>query len=127
MEEEQSAGGDDLANVLVTRVRNLIVDEVYPLVLESEKEGFRFVRRLYDEHVSGTNRFDGDREVLFIARHSNQIVGICGLNQDPYSQFNNVGRVRRLYVHPDFRKHGVGRRLVSNVILEAKGSVNSFV
>lgn len=109
-----------LANVFVTRVRVFNVNEVYPLVLESEKEGFRFVRRLYDDYVSGTNRFDGDREALFVARQLNQIVGICGLNQDPYSQFDNVGRVRRLYVHPDFRKHGVGRRLVSNVILEAR-------
>ncbi|WP_206922936.1 GNAT family N-acetyltransferase [Alicyclobacillus suci] len=92
---------------------------MYPLVLESEKEGFRFVRRLYDEYVNGANRFDRDGEALFVA-HTGQIAGICGLNQDPYSLLASVGRVRRLYVHPDLRKFGVGRRLVSGVILEAK-------
>lgn len=105
---------------VVTQIRGLNVDDIYPLVLESEMEGFRFVRRFYDEYVSGTNRFDRDGEALFVAYQLNQIVGICGLNQDPYSQSGAVGRVRRLYVHPDFRKHGVGRRLVSNVILEAR-------
>jgi len=116
----QSLGGADLVNVLVTQIRNLNVDEVYPLVLESEQEGFRFVRRFYDEYVSGKNRFDRDGETVFVARQSSQIVGICGLNQDPYSQFGTIGRVRRLYVHPDFRRYGVGRRLVSIVILEAR-------
>lgn len=108
-----------MADVFVTRVEDFNVDDVYPLVLESEKEGFRFVRRLYDEYVSGANRFDRDGEALFVARMG-QIVGICGLNQDPYSQYNNVGRVRRLYVHPDIRKYGLGRRLVLDVIWEAK-------
>ncbi|WP_274436528.1 GNAT family N-acetyltransferase [Alicyclobacillus sp. ALC3] len=106
--------------MLVTQVWDLNVDDVYPLVLESKKEGFRFVGRFYDEYVSGANRFDRDGEALFVARKLNQIVGICGLNRDPYSQFANVGRVRRLYVHTDSRKYGVGRRLVSNAILEAR-------
>ncbi|WP_169787951.1 GNAT family N-acetyltransferase [Alicyclobacillus ferrooxydans] len=70
--------------------------------------------------MSGANRFDRDGEALFVARQLTQIVGICGLNRDPYSQFGNVGRVRRLYVQTDFRKYGVGRRLVSNVIMEAR-------
>ena len=88
------------AEVFVTELRNLNVDYLYPLVLESENEKFRFVRRLYDEYAGGANRFDRDGEALFVAHHLDQIVGICGLNQDPYSQFGNVGRVRRLYVHP---------------------------
>lgn len=113
-------GGADLTDVLVTEVKNLNVDDVNSLALESEKEGFRFCRRLYDEYESGANRFDRDGEALFVAHQSDRIVGICGLNQDPYSQFGNVGRVRRLYVHPDFRQSGVGRWLVSTVILEAK-------
>ncbi|WP_245631804.1 GNAT family N-acetyltransferase [Alicyclobacillus ferrooxydans] len=106
--------------MFVTRVKDLNVDDVYPLVLESEKEGFRFVRRLYDEYMSGANRFGCDGEALFVARQLNQMVGICGLNRDPYRPFGNVGRVRRLYVHTDFRKYGVGRQLVSNVIMEAR-------
>lgn len=112
--------GVNLADFLVTEVKDINVDDIHDLVLESEKEGFRFVRRLYDDYVSGENRFDRDGEALFVAHLMDQIVEICGLNQDPYSQISYMGRVRRLYVHPEFRKYGVGSQLVSNVILEAK-------
>lgn len=108
-------------NVVVTRVVNhLDVNDIFHLVLESEREGFRFVRRFYEAYTSETNRFDSDGEVLFAARLSNQVVGICGLTPDPYLTRKTVGRVRRLYVHPNFRNHGIGKLLVSNVIEEAK-------
>ena len=110
----------NVTNVLITQVRDLNVDEVHPLVLESEMEGFRFLRRFYDEYACGTNRFDRDGETVFVAHQSSRIVGISGLNRDPYSRSGSVGRIRRVYVHPDFRRCGVGRCLVSNVILEAR-------
>ena len=62
-EEKVCAEVPDLVNVLVTQVRDLNVDEVYPIVLESEMEGFRFLRRFYDEYACGTNRFDRDGEI----------------------------------------------------------------
>jgi ribosomal protein S18 acetylase RimI-like enzyme len=105
--------------MVVTKVQSLNVNDVYPLVLESEQEGFRFVRRFYDEYSNGENRFDRAGEALFVAYESNQVVGICGLNRDPYITFGKVGRVRRLYVHPNHRTYGVGRQLVSHVVAEA--------
>jgi ribosomal protein S18 acetylase RimI-like enzyme len=109
-----------LENVVVKRVNDLNLNDIYPLVLESEREGFRFLRRFYDDYTSGTNRFDREGEALFVAQVSSQLVGICGLNQDPYLRDSKVGRIRRLYVHPNFRKQGVGKLLVANVIEEAK-------
>lgn len=44
--------GVNLADFLVTEVKDINVDDIHDLVLESEKEGFRFVRRLYDDYVS---------------------------------------------------------------------------
>jgi GNAT superfamily N-acetyltransferase len=91
------------------------------LVAESEREGWRFVRRLADEWAAGTNRFDKPGEALFIARLGGLIIGVCGLNADPYTADVATGRVRRLYVLPAFRGRGVGGQLVRAVLAAAAG------
>ena len=90
------------------------------LLADSEREGSRFVRRLVDEWATGANRFDRPGEALFTARIADRVVGICGLNVDPYAAAN-VGRVRRLYVLSAYRGLGVGRRLVMAVLQAARG------
>ncbi|MEA5451340.1 GNAT family N-acetyltransferase [Leptolyngbya sp. CCNP1308] len=90
------------------------------LVEESQSEGFRFVRRLMDEYRSGLNRFDQPKEVLLIASVEGAIVGIGGLNRDPYFDNPNVGRLRHVYVEAAWRRHGVGRVLVTALIDAAK-------
>lgn len=93
---------------------------VLKLVEESNSEGFRHLKRLVDDYNTGTNRFDKQGEALFIACVEDQIVGVCGLNQDPYLHNEAAGRVRRLYISKDFRRFGVGRLLMVEVIEEAK-------
>lgn len=92
------------------------------LVEESEREGFRFLRRLHDDYRDGSNRFDQPGEGLFAAWLSDRPVGVCGLNRDPYVPDGRAGRVRRLYVHPSVRQLGVGRSLVTAVIAKARES-----
>ncbi len=91
------------------------------LVTESEAAGFRFLRRLGEEWESGANRFDRPGEALFAALDGDRIIGIAGLNVDPYSTAAGVGRVRRLYVATAWRRQGVGRALVGAVIEAARG------
>ncbi|WP_307205381.1 GNAT family N-acetyltransferase [Paenibacillus harenae] len=45
---------------------------------------------------------------------------MCGLNQDPYANSNEVGRVRRLYVSSRVRRFGIGKMLMDSVIAEAR-------
>jgi len=87
-------------------------DEIGGLLSESERSGFRFLRRLVTEWESGRNRFDGKGESLFGARVSGRLVGICGLNIDPYENDMGVGRIRHLYVREACRRVGVGRGLI---------------
>jgi GNAT superfamily N-acetyltransferase len=96
-------------------------DRVAELVAESERHGLRFIRRLTEEWASGVNRFDRPGEALFVARVGERVVGVCGLNVDPYAAAPRVGRVRHLYVLSGQRRLGVGRRLVSEVIEAARG------
>jgi GNAT superfamily N-acetyltransferase len=106
----------------IERVRELSVTSFTTLVAESERSGLRLVRRLIAEWVSGANRFDQPGEALYAARVNGEIVGACGLNVDPYTVEGRVGRVRHLYVREAYRRHGIGRRLVEEVIAAARGS-----
>lgn len=74
------------------------------------------------EWESGTTRFDGKGEVLLGAYLGDALVGICGLNKDPYQKQGNVGRLRHLFVSEAGRGHGVGSALVRAILERAKGS-----
>lgn len=107
--------------VVVSAVCELSPDALAPLVAEGERAGWRFVRRLADDLRSGANRFDQPGELLFVAEAGGAVVGVCGLNADPYSSAPAVGRVRRLYVLASHRGGGVGQRLVQAVVSAAAG------
>jgi GNAT superfamily N-acetyltransferase len=86
------------------------------LVRAASGEGFGALQRLRDEWDSGANRFDRPGEVLLEARVGALLAGVCGLNRDPHAGSPDIGRVRRLYVEPAFRRRGVGRLLVAEII-----------
>jgi GNAT superfamily N-acetyltransferase len=113
-------------DVTVERLTDLPPDALAALVAESERDGWRFVRRLSDEWAAGTNRFDHPGEALFGAWAAGRLVGVCGLNVDPYTADGTDGRVRRLYVLAAFRRLGVGRRLVRAVVAAARGRFGSL-
>jgi GNAT superfamily N-acetyltransferase len=111
---------------VVTRLCEMPTNAFAPLVAESEREGWRFVRRLADEWSDGTNRFDQAGEALFAAWVDGTLVGVCGLNADPYAVDPAVGRVRRLYVLREFRNRGIGRHLVQIVLQYARARFRSL-
>jgi GNAT superfamily N-acetyltransferase len=105
----------------VERLHELPADRLAPLITESEQAGLRFVVRLAEEWASGRNRFDRPGEALFGASLDRLLVGVCGLNIDPYANDPRVGRVRHLYVLTAHRRLGVGRQLVDAVVAAARG------
>ena len=110
----------------IGRTTTLTRQELDTLISESEAEGFGFVRRLGNEWDSGTNRFDRPGEALFVAREGDRVVGIGGLNVDPYADDLSVGRVRHLYVLSAYRRAGVGQRLVAAVVTAASGCFDTL-
>jgi GNAT superfamily N-acetyltransferase len=109
------------AGPVVLRLTELPDDRLAELVADSERQGYRFVRRLVDEWASGANRFDRPGEALFGALCGGRVVGVCGLNVDPYAGSSEFGRVRHLYVLAAHRRIGVGRCLVQEVLRAARG------
>ena len=91
-------------------------DQVGPLLVSSEAEGFGFVRRVVGEWEAGTNRFTGRGEVLLGYFVDDRLVAICGLMRDPYQAEATVGRLRNLYVLPEHRGRAIGAELVRRVI-----------
>lgn len=110
------------ASVTVTRLHDLPADHLADLVAESEEAGLMLLRRLVDEWQSGTNRFAAPGEALFGAFLDGRVVGVCGLNVDPYQTSARVGRVRHLYVAAALRRRGIGSRLVAAVVATAQGA-----
>ncbi len=105
----------------IERVTELAPGGLDALLAESEQAGSLIVRRLVHEWASGANRFDRPGESLFAARIEGRLVGVCGLNIDPYSPELRLGRVRHLYVLSAYRRRGIGRQLVAEVIAAARG------
>jgi GNAT superfamily N-acetyltransferase len=109
-----------MTDISIVRLDRLPADRLEELVTESQAAGFRHVLRLVEDWDSGQNRFAGPGEVLFAALSGSRVVGVCGLNADPYTATPGVGRVRRLYVLAAFRRSGVGRQLMRAVIAAAR-------
>ena len=99
----------------IERVTTLEPSELDGLVARSLEEGFRFVQRLRDENASGQNRFERPAEALLIARDSQSVIAVIGLNNDPHGQ-PSVMRVRRFYVLPEYRSLGLGQKMLLEVI-----------
>ena len=105
----------------VERVEDLQSLDITRLVQESEEEGYRFVTRLVNEFEDGSNTFNKTGEVLFcVKKNDGTVVAIGGINQSPFSQESEEGRLRRFYVLDHVRREGVGTLLLQSIIEHAK-------
>ena len=110
-----------LAGIEVLRVDSLPDDLDRELAAAAAEEGFSPLLWLKAQWADGTNRFSEPGEAFFVARAGARLVGVCGLNRDPYARGHASGRLRRLYVLPEFRRRGVGRCLVLAALDHAHG------
>ncbi|MEQ8856730.1 GNAT family N-acetyltransferase [Gimesia sp.] len=101
-------------------------DQLDLLAEEARSQGYRMLDRLQQEWREGTNCFDREGECVLIAVRSDRIVGVCGLNRDPYCARDDVGRVRRLYVSVEFRRQDIGRQLVETIQQHCQEKFSQF-
>jgi GNAT superfamily N-acetyltransferase len=96
------------------------VDGLAALVQEATSDGYEFLIRLVQDWNDGTNRFSRPGECLQSAWMEGTLVGVGGLNVDPYAADPTVSRVRHLYVARSYRRLGVGSRLLARIVGDAR-------
>ncbi|WP_043932921.1 GNAT family N-acetyltransferase [Bacillus sp. EB01] len=105
----------------VKRINNLMNVDFDHLATQSKEEGFRFIERLINDYKDGSNTFNRFGEGLFgVFNEEGVLVAIGGLNKDPFSNDQYIGRLRRFYVNKGYRRSGIGNLLVNRIIVEAK-------
>ena len=83
---------------------------------ESMAMGFNMLRRLEENWLNRTNCFDKPGEKLSGFFVDGLLIGVCGLNQDPYLSSVRAGRLRHLYVGREWRRKQIGMTLLQTVL-----------
>lgn len=107
---------------MVAQVRAVseLPPDIVRLLDPAKNEGHNLVARLVEEWSDGSNRFDRPGEVLAEVRCGGELCAVGGLNVDPYLDDATVGRIRHVFVHPSWRRTGVGRTLIEFLVARAK-------
>ena len=112
----------------IIRLTYLVEHDIKELLIESQEAGFFFLTKLVAEYKNGQNVFNKTGERLWgVYGEKNKLIGVAGLNQNPYSQYANAGRVRRFYVLAQFRRKGIGKQLLKEIIHYAENYYDSLV
>ncbi|MEH7582419.1 GNAT family N-acetyltransferase [Priestia megaterium] len=112
----------------IIRLTYLVEHDIKELLIESQEESFFFLTKLVAEYKNGQNVFNKTGERLWgVYGEQNKLIGVAGLNQNPYSQYANAGRVRRFYVSAQFRRKGIGKQLLKEIIHYAENYYDSLV
>jgi GNAT superfamily N-acetyltransferase len=91
------------------------------LVCDARTEGWTFLDRMAAEWADGRNQFNRPGESIRGALLDGSVIGIAGLNRDPYVQDTATGRLRHVYVGPNWRRLGIAERLVPSLLAAPHG------
>ena len=96
--------------------------QIHQLSELARADGHRNLIALIEEFGDGSNTFNKSGEALYAAFVGPILVGIGGLNRDPYTPDDLAGRVRRVFVAPHYRRTGVATALMKQIEDAARGT-----
>lgn len=102
------------------QIKNLSQLDLTHLIKESKEEGFYFLPKLVDEYKNKTNTFSKMGECLYGIFQGDALIGIGGINQDPYTKTETIGRLRRFYISKAYRRKGLGNLLLKRILSDAR-------
>ncbi|SIQ66061.1 Acetyltransferase (GNAT) domain-containing protein [Bacillus cereus] len=116
-----------MKDIHTQQIEDLMIYEHDYLVQESKDEGFNFLIKLISDYENKINIFNKTGECLYGIFQGEKLIGIGGLNKDPYTENNRIGRMRRFYIAKEYRRKGVGKLLLVRILSEAKKYFNIVV
>ncbi|WP_242252706.1 GNAT family N-acetyltransferase [Bacillus cereus group sp. BfR-BA-01379] len=116
-----------MKDIHIQEIENLKKYVFNHLVQESEEEGFNFLKKLISDYENKINTFNKIGECLYGIFQGEKLIGIGGLNEDPYTENNKVGRLRRFYISKDYRRIGLGNLLLNRLLSHAEKYFNVVV
>ncbi|MGE1053145.1 GNAT family N-acetyltransferase, partial [Bacillus sp. GFa4/2] len=81
---------------------------------------FNFLIRLINGYKNKVNVFNKTGECLYGIFQGDMLIGVGGLNEDPYTKDNKIGRLRRFYISRDYRRLGLGNLLLNQLLCHAE-------
>nr|WP_141436352.1 GNAT family N-acetyltransferase [Bacillus cereus] len=109
-----------MKEIQMKKFEDVLKYEINHLVQESKEEGFNFLTKLVNEYETEINTFNKTGECLYGIFQEEMLIGIGGLNKDPYTEDNKIGRLRRFYISKDYRRIGLGKLLLNRLLSHAE-------
>lgn len=109
-----------MKDIHIQQIEDLMICESDYFVQESKDEGFYFLIKLISEYENKINTFNKTGECLYGIFQGEKLIRIGGLNEDPYTGNNKIGRLRRFYISKDYRRIGLGKLLLNQLISHAE-------
>ncbi|MFD5259927.1 GNAT family N-acetyltransferase [Bacillus wiedmannii] len=116
-----------MKDIHIQQIEDLMKYEHDYLVQESKEEGFNFLIKLKSDYENKINTFNKTGECLYGIFQVERLIGIGGLNEDPFTENNKIGRVRRFYIAKEYRRKGLGGLLLVRILNDAKKYFNIVV
>ncbi|MBX5163710.1 MULTISPECIES: GNAT family N-acetyltransferase [unclassified Rhizobium] len=99
-------------------IRDRLPREIADLESEARQEGHLHISRVIAGWSAGDLRFERDGERLLGAYVGKALAGIGGLTIEP--TLSGALRMRRFYIRPEIRRHGIGRMLALALLDHAR-------
>ena len=101
-------------NFIIREFRNQDHDQIVSLIISILEAEFpqtlnNFSQEDIDNIKSG---YEGERENFFVIENNNSIIGTVGIKEDD----KKTALMRRLFINPDYRGKGFGKKLIEKVI-----------
>ena len=94
-------------------------DALFERMLAEAEDG-RFLHRLRDQWLNGSERYCRPSELLMGAFDGPELIGVGAISLDPYEPAPGLARLRHVYVLKLRRGQGIGQRLVEHLIDHAR-------
>ena len=109
-------GNGNKEEQLIEKVINLDENEIGEILTESESFGYHYLTKMIDQWKTGQNRFSKSKEQLILYKDGERVVGIGGINEEPYIKESSYGRLRDVYVLKEYRRKRVASQIVEHLI-----------